>query len=194
MGGEVNGNLFVNIGGVSFQSAAVKKDPVYGKPTYYPELRVNNDNKVQKMYYVQLVDGTDVCYPEQKEGNNRYIGFSTHGDYQNPKKVIFNKIEGLEISDTEKSDNYELRFCDNATVNAKRDSVTTHGYMSGPGIAYHEYDITHSVDRDKIKVIGGGNVNVEYTSGFDILEIKTNEEIENNHTKLMEKAKDLLSE
>ena len=98
MSGEVNGNLFVNIGGVSFQSAAVKKDPVYGKPTYYPELRVNNDNKVQKMYYVQLVDGTDVCYPEQKEGNNRYIGFSTHGDYQNPKKVIFNKIEGLEIS------------------------------------------------------------------------------------------------
>ena len=100
MGGEVNGNLFVNIGGVSFQSAAVKKDPVYGLPMYYPELRVNNDNKVQKMYYVQLVDGTDVCYPEQKEGNNRYIGFSTHGDYQNPKKVIFNKIEGLEITDT----------------------------------------------------------------------------------------------
>ena len=51
-----------------------------------------------------------------------------------------------------------------------------------------------NIATDKIKVIGGDNVNVEYTSGFDILEIKTNEEIENNHTKLMGKAKDLLSE
>ena len=137
MSGEVNGNWFVNIGGVSFSSAAVKKDPVYGKPTYYPELRVNNDNKVQKMYYVQLVDGTDVCYPEQKEGKNRYIGFSTHGDYQKPKKVIFNEIEGLEITDTEKSDNYELRFCDNATVNAKRAAPWWFTTYFPPGTRFH---------------------------------------------------------
>lgn len=170
MSGTIDGKLFVNIGGVTFQAAAVKIDPVYGSPAYHPELQVTNDNKVQKMYYVQLVDGTAVSYPQQPEENNANIMFSTHGDYKNPKKICFGYIDGLQITDTHKDDNYELRFCDNATVNAKRDSVTTHGYMSGPGIAYHEHERTHSEDKDKIKVIGGNNVNVNYTVGFDTFE------------------------
>ena len=120
--------------------------------------------------------------------------FSTHGDYQNPKKVCFSNIQGLKITDTPKDDNYEVRFCDDVNLNAKRDSVTTHGYMSGPGVVYHEYEITNSEDRDKIKVIGGDNVNVNYTTGFDTLEVKTNVEIEKNQQKLTEKAKKLLSE
>lgn len=196
MGGRVDG--FVNIGGVNFQRDAIKVNR-YGLAVTGPDIVVVSkpDEKFKAVmeYSVTLKEGTTITFPKQEDGKHAFVSVSCKGgNYEQPNKIEFNSLNGAKITDTKNDDVYELWRCTNTNVNAKRDSVTTHGYMSGPGIAYHEYDRTHSVDRDKIKVIGGDNVNVEYTSGFDILEIKTNEEIENNHTKLMEKAKDLLSE
>ena len=195
MSGHVDG--FLNVGGVNFQRDAIKENR-FGLAVAGPFIKIvskpDEDFRAEMRYSVTLNDGTIVEYPEQPKGNKANIMFSTHGDYQNPKKVCFSYIQGLEITDTPKDDNYEVRSCDDVNINAKREEVIRYGHALGPGIVYHEYERTRSEDKDKIRVIGGDNVNVEYTSGFDTVEIKTNAEIEKNQQKLTEEAKKLLSE
>ena len=168
---SVNMTGFTNIGGVNFQTGAVRKDPIYGAPTYQVDLEVTSDNKVQKRYYVELVDGPSINYSIQAGDKHAFVSVSCKGgNYKQPNRIWFYSIDGVRITDTPKDDVYELWHCTDTNVNAKRDSVKTHGHMLGPGVVYHEYEITHSEDNDNIKIVGGTNVNVNYTTGFDTFE------------------------
>ena len=172
MTGRIDG--FVNIGGVNFQKDAIKVNK-YGLAVSGPDIVVTSkpDDKfrAEMEYSVTLKDGTTVTYPEQEDGKHAFVSVSCKGgNYEQPNRIFFNSIDGARITDTPKDDVYELWRCTNTNVNAKRDSVTTHGYMSGPGVVYHEYERTHSEDKDKIKVVDGTNVNVNYTTGFDTFE------------------------
>ena len=166
---RVNQPVFTNIGGVNFQTEAIRPS-FTGKPVSQPYIQMVSDDKAEKRYRVELNDGTVVDYPEQPQENNANIMFSTHGDYQNPNKVIFSNIKGANITDTTKNDNYELRGCNDTNLDAQRETTLVHGYMSGPGVVYHEYETTLSKDNDNIKIVGGTNVNVNYTTGFDTFE------------------------
>lgn len=172
MTGRIDG--FINIGGVNFQKDAIKVNK-YGLAVSGPDIVVTSkpDEKFRavKEYSVTLKDGTSVTYPEQEDGKHAFVSVSCKGgDYYYPNLIEFNSINGARITDTPNDDVYEIRHCTNTNVNAKRDYVTIHGYMSGPGVVYHEYEKNHSEDNDNIKIVGGTNVNVNYTTGFDTFE------------------------
>ena len=110
-------NNNINIGGVRFNKQDVQKSEV-----------IKQDGK--ELNSVFLNNGTKVVYPNQADKNESFVEIKTHSSqvtnkygtvHHTSKSTDFYRLNGAEVTGTDKSDTYNFNGCRNTKVDMSQD-------------------------------------------------------------------------